>query len=185
MTYPAYPKTPRLEKPMVVTEKIDGTNALVQIVHIDDVLVEHVDKVVARTDTHYMFAGSRKRYITPDDDNFGFAGWVQANAHGLFELGEGRHYGEWWGTGIQRGYGLDTRRWSLFDPDRYETYDGEPWDVVPVLYRGQFDTNSIETVAYELWRDGSRAAPGWDRPEGVVAWHVQARQPFKLLIDKD
>ena len=185
--YPAYPKTPRLDKPMIVTEKIDGTNALLDIVHQDDVIVENVPKIVAQHGELCLFAGSRKRYVVPGDDNFGFASWVADHADDLAgQLGEGRHYGEWWGRGIQRGYGLDERRFSLFAVDRYPNLDpAGPAGLVPELYRGPFDTDEIAASLHVLLATGSRAAVGWDRPEGVVAYHTAARQPFKLTHDKD
>ena len=31
----------------------------------------------------------------------------------------GRHFGEWWGSGIQRGYGLDEKTFSLFNAYRW------------------------------------------------------------------
>src|SRR5690606_40023600 len=67
---------------------------------------------------------SRKRLITPTADNFGFARWAFERAEILApSLGEGLHYGEWWGKGIQRGYGMDTRVFSLFDTSRWSGED--------------------------------------------------------------
>ena len=113
-----FPKVPRLMRPVVVTEKIDGTNASVCV---------YPDGTVR--------AGSRKRWITPEDDNFGFAAWVRDHAEELRGLGEGHHFGEWWGRGIQRGYGLQTRRFSLFNVDRWNADNPPPacCHVVPVL----------------------------------------------------
>lgn len=59
-----WPKTPRLYRDVAITEKIDGTNAAI-----------HVDGESGR-----VAAQSRRRLITPDDDNYGFAGWVRRNA---------------------------------------------------------------------------------------------------------
>jgi hypothetical protein len=87
---------------MIVTEKLDGTNAQVHI-----------------TDDGRIFAGSRNRWITPDADNFGFARWVAEHEEELRALGPGSHYGEWWGSGIQRRYGLDEKRFSLFNVGRW------------------------------------------------------------------
>lgn len=101
MEFKAFPKLQRLSGPAFVTEKIDGTNACV-----------HVD-----AETWVVTAQSRTRVITPGkNDNFGFAAWVQSNYYALADLlGPGYHYGEWWGQGIQRGYGLKERRFSLFN----------------------------------------------------------------------
>ena len=47
--------------------------------------------------------GSRNRWITPEDDNYGFSRWAHEHKDELLTLGPGRHFGEWWGNGIQRG----------------------------------------------------------------------------------
>lgn len=183
--FPTYPRTPRLDKPMIVTEKIDGTNSTVAIYHQDDVTVEVADYIVGQHGDLCVFAGSRRRWITPDADNYGFAGWVAEHAKPLAErLGQGLHRGEWWGHRIQRGYGQDRKRWSLFRVDRYVTQPDGLWDVVPVITEREFNTASVKAAARWLADNGSLAAPGWDRPEGVVAYHTGAGQPFKYLIDK-
>ena len=53
---------------------------------------------------------------------FGFARWVETNRERLITLlGPGLHFGEWWGSGIQRGYGLTKgdKRFSLFNVERH------------------------------------------------------------------
>src|SRR5882724_1551391 len=91
-----FPKIGRLKRDCLVTEKIDGTNAQVFIVH--DSGFEN-NEAVAKVDNHYIYAGSRSRWLQPGKttDNFGFAGWVNDNAAELVKLGPGRHFGEWWG----------------------------------------------------------------------------------------
>lgn len=163
-----FPKMPRLSREIIVTEKIDGTNAQVHI-----------------TDDGRVLAGSRTRWITPENDNFGFAAWVEANRDALLALGAGSHFGEWWGAGIQRRYGLDHRRFSLFNVDRWGESRPACCDVVPVLYRGPFDTFEIDTALAKLAALGSVAAPGFMRPEGVVVYHVAGRVGFKKTIEKD
>lgn len=166
----AFEKIPRLVREVVVTEKIDGTNAQVFIGE---------DGVV--------LAGSRNRWITPEDDNFGFARWVKDNEEELKTgLGIGAHYGEWWGAGIQRRYGLAEKRFSLFNVARWiEGARPACCHVVPVLYRGPFDTVAIDSVVASLAQTGSRAAPGFMKPEGVVIFHTAARVLFKRTIEKD
>ena len=169
-----YGKTPRLFRDVIVTEKIDGTNGQV-----------YVDP------DGNVFAGSRKRWVVPGDDNFGFAAWVYDHADLLADaLGEGRHWGEWWGHGIQRGYGLDKgdKRFSLFAPDRYEPdriAGIRGLSTVPVLYRGPLTTEVVEGQLERLSRVGSLAAPGYDRPEGVIVFHTAARQVFKAMLEGD
>lgn len=189
--FEAYPKTPRLFRGVVVTEKIDGSNSCV---YIDG--------------SGFIRAGSRNRWITPTDDNYGFAAWVDTNRLDLLTLGPGRHFGEWWGGGIQRGYGLHKhdKRFSLFNvarwadgavtQDRWEKGKlipgGQPLPprpaccgVVPVLYQGPFCTQEIEQVVADLRRGGSLAVPGYMKPEGVIVFHTAANCAFKVLLEND
>ncbi len=175
MTYPAFPSIPRLMRSVVVTEKIDGTNALISI-----------------SDDGVVRAGSRNRWITPQDDNAGFAQWAEEHAQELLSLGTGEHYGEWWGQGIQRRYGLKEKRFSLFNTGRWgvggKDADKKPdcCHVVPVLATlDVFDTGLIANVANLLKVQGSVAAPGFMDPEGIVVWHEKARATFKYTLDGD
>lgn len=183
-----FAKMARLSRNVIVTEKIDGTNAQIFI-----------------GDDGAVLAGSRTRWITPENDNFGFARWVEENKEQLRQLGAGRHFGEWWGAGIQRGYGIDGRQFSLFnvqrwalhgtEPDTYETSDPrltkkqdmlpECCSLVPVLYRGVFDTSAIDECLQLLKVNGSIAAPGFHKPEGVVVFHIAGNVGFKKTIEKD
>lgn len=177
-TFVEFSKIPRLSREMIVTEKIDGTNACVYI-----------------TDEGHMFAGSRTRWITPVDDNFGFAKWVLEHNDELMLLGPGRHFGEWWGPGIQRGYGLKEKKFSLFNVSRWVLHGETPGEkqgvlppcvgLVPVLYRGEFNTDMIESVLIDLRIRGSMASPGFMRPEGVVVYHVAGGYLFKKTLEKD
>jgi hypothetical protein len=67
-----------------------------------------------------LYAGSRSRWLTPEADNFGFAAWVKEHAVEFRALGPGRHFGEWWGRGINRGYGQLIRWFSLFNVSRWD-----------------------------------------------------------------
>lgn len=171
-----WPKTPRLKRSIVITEKIDGTNACI---YVND-------------DQTFVGAQSRNRIVTPDNDNAGFARWVYANAGALADtLGPGYHYGEWWGSGIQRAYGLKNgdKRFSLFNADRWQSHADElaavdSLGVVPVLYRGDFTTNAVDDTVAELAESGSRVAD-FDQPEGVIVYLPAARQGFKVLIEND
>lgn len=165
-----FPKIGRLRRSIIVTEKIDGTNASVYVPEDDGPLL----------------AGSRNRWITPEADNFGFAAWVRDNAEGLRTLGPGLHFGEWWGQGIQRRYDQDRKRFSLFNVDRWADERPECCDVVPVLARfGEFSTEIITKTMRVLEECGSAAAPGFMRPEGLVVFHPQSRQSFKWTFEKD
>ena|SRR5690242_18763835 len=167
-----WPKIARLNRDITITEKIDGTNAAV-------VISEDLSVV----------AQSRTRIITPADDNFGFARWVAEHAGTLASLlGPGRHFGEWWGQGIQRKYGLDHKRFSLFNTARYgETDFSELPNVatVPVLYQGPFSPHAIDDALDLLDQLGSVAAPGFFDPEGIVVFHSAAQQMFKVTLKGD
>lgn len=165
-----FPSIARLSREIIVSEKLDGTNAQIYI-----------------TDDGQMFVGSRSRWITPEDDNYGFARWAEAHKDELIVgLGPGAHFGEYWGQGIQRKYGLTEKRFSLFNTTRW-TDDVRPacCHVVPVLYTGPFDTAMIDVVLGDLEKYGSRAAPGFMQPEGIVIYHEKARVSFKKTIGDD
>jgi hypothetical protein len=160
----------RLSRNCVISEKIDGTNA--QVCVLDDGRV---------------LAGSRTRWITPEDDNMGFARWVAEHEEELRTgLGVGKHYGEWWGAGIQRRYGLAEKRFSLFNSGRW-TDDVRPkcCHVVPVLFSGIFTSTAVDEALAKLAREGSAAAPGFMKPEGVVVYVVAARKLFKKTLEGD
>jgi len=197
-----FPKMARLSREAIITEKIDGTNAQLCIEQHDgtpDPLALIVKDGLA------MYAGSRTRWITPQADNFGFAAWAKEHGEELLAIGPGRHFGEWWGSGIQRGYGLKDRRFSLFNvqrwclhgqtPQRIQT--GDPRQVkmqdvlppcvglVPLLWRGEFRTSSTLRALDILKERGSEAAPGFMDPEGIVVYHVAAGVGFKKTIKND
>jgi hypothetical protein len=167
-----FPKIPRLRRELVVTEKIDGTNAIVYVGPEGQVQ-----------------AGSRSRWITPEADNFGFAKWVAEHVDELKMLGPGYHYGEWYGSGIQRGYGLlnGDKRFALFNVDRWR--DGRAprpacCGVVPVL--GQGTGEDVVEAALERLRDeGSVVVPGFKKPEGVVVYHRASQSLYKVTLDND
>jgi hypothetical protein len=197
MEFVPFPKVPRLKRDCVITEKIDGTNAQINITAIDlgALRTAQFDSTVLHTwsdDTflYEMRAGSRTRWIVPGDDNYGFAGWVKQNAEELTKLGEGSHFGEWWGAGIQRRYGLtgSDKRFSLFNVHRWENeLSGRPacCSVVPVLYRGEFTTDASDMALAMLEFVGSRAAPGFMDPEGIIVFHAASRTMFKRTVKKD
>ena len=115
MEFIKFPKLPRLSRDMVITEKIDGTNAQICI---SDSGLE-------------LKAGSCNRWVIPGDDNAGFAKWCEENRTELLRLGHGRHFGEWWGQGIQRKYGLSEKRFSLFNVSRWADDRPKCCHVVP------------------------------------------------------
>lgn len=164
-----FPSISRLSRDIVITEKIDGTNAQITI-----------------TEDGEFLTGSRKRWITPEDDNYGFAKWAQDNKKDLLQLGVGSHFGEWWGAGIQRKYGLSEKRFSLFNTGRWnEETKPECCHVVPILYKGEFSTDTISFMLLTLKGNGSPAAPGFMEPEGIVIYHKHSNTLFKKTIKND
>lgn len=188
MEFEKFGKIPRFNRKVVVTEKIDGTNAQI---YIDE--------------NGEMFVGSSKRWITPTDDNYSFAQWCEDNKPELLKLGHGRHYGEWWGKGIQRNYGLEERRFSMFNtrrwclcgqiPKKIENADPRIEKIqdilptcvglIPVLWEGLFEYLNIDFILDTLKACGSLAAPGFMKPEGIVIYHVAGNLLFKKTIEKD
>jgi hypothetical protein len=143
--FTSFGKISRLSRDIVITEKIDGTNAQIFI----DLM------------TGEFLVGSRTRWITPENDNAGFARWAYAHKDELIEgLGDGHHFGEWWGQGIQRGYGLKEKRFSLFNVAKWSDESTRPacCGVVPTLYTGIFDTIAINGpgrycyLSHCIWR---------------------------------
>jgi hypothetical protein len=172
MEFVEFPKMARLSREIVITEKIDGTNASITI-----------------TEDGQFLTGSRTRWITPMDDNHQFAAWALMHKDELMKLGVGTHFGEWWGSGIQRGYGLPKgeKRFSLFNTHRWSDDAVRPacCHVVPVLYRGDFDMGHVKGRLDALEVGGSVAAPGFMNPEGIVIFHTAANFCFKKTIHKD
>lgn len=206
--FQSFGKIGRLNRDIVVTEKIDGTNAAVGIrLHsidvtnlneftlpndmVDCTLVDLGGREVNQMVNYaVVYAQSRTRVIHPKMDNHGFARWVWENAEALVaNLGEGLHFGEWWGSGINRGYGLPKgeKRFSLFNTKRWGdlAFTVPGLEVVPELYRGPFTTDAINACMDELRVNGSHAAPGYDRPEGVVIYHTAANVMFKATLEND
>ena len=185
-----FPKIARYSREVIVTEKIDGTNGCIWLGEAGEFKV-----------------GSRTQWITPEKDNHGFARWAYDHESELHELGPGRHFGEWWGSGIQRGYGLPKgeKRFSLFNVIRWCLHGktpqlipcGDPRIVkiqdvlpscvglVPVLWRGNFDSLDAGCIARNLALDGSSAFPGFMNPEGIVVFHIAGNVGFKKTIMKD
>ena len=244
LPFEKFNKIPRLSRDIIITEKIDGTNAQIFIcsdIYLNEYSLNNSDlegirfperfevddeirkfmgkhclysKIVDNKYLH-VFAGSRRKGwldTSSEGDNFGFAKWVQANAEELIKLGEGRHYGEWYGKGIQRGYELDEKRFALFNVGRWvkkrkltqlqmDIEDQRPeWqqkleekrefcpdccEVVPVLYEGLFDTNIIDHYITGLKINGSDVVPGFMNPEGIVIYHTASGQLFKKTIKDD
>ena len=183
-----FPKIVRLSRQAIITEKIDGTNGCIFFGEDGEFLT-----------------GSRSRWITPEADNYGFSKWAHEHKDELMQLGPGRHFGEWWGCGIQRKYGITEKRFSLFNVLRWCLHGQTPAQIptgdpriilmqdvlpecvrlVPELWRGPFTTIAVNECLNRLILQGSMAAPGFMKPEGVVVFHVAGGFAFKKTIEKD
>jgi hypothetical protein len=167
-----FPKIARYSREVIVTKKIDGANGCIGIG------ADGTFKV-----------GSRNGWLdAATGDNMGFGLWAHTHKDELMQLGPGRHFGEWWGSGIQRGYGLPTgeKRFSLFNVARWQSNRPAYCDVVPMIGRWDgLDALDVREVMAELWRSGSKAAPGFMRPEGIVIFHTEGNVGFKKTFEKD
>jgi hypothetical protein len=57
--------------------------------------------------------------------------------------------------------------------------------LVPELYRGEFNTNSIDYIFEQFKVLGSSASPGFMNPEGIIIFHTAANVGFKRTIEHD
>ena len=164
--FKAFEKIPR-ENPfnVTVTEKINGTNACIVI-----------------QDGEIVGVQSRKRFITPEDDNYGFATWVDQNREQLLTMGDGYHYGEWAGLGIQKNpHNLPEKKLFLFNTFRWNPNNPnlpECCDVVPVLYEGTLYLDTIPRLLDEL-KDNAKEN---EDPEGIVVYYHAFRKYTKHTI---
>lgn len=168
ITFEPFPKLSRISRSVIITEKLDGTNAQVIV-----------------TNDGRVGAASRNRLIRVGDDNYGFAAWVEENKDELVKLGPGRHFGEWYGKGIQRGYGLANRRFALFNTGRWSTDRPACCDVVPVLKVTDQGFVNVDEVMHDLWSGGSVAVPGYRNPEGIVLFHTASGTLYKKTFEHD
>ncbi len=204
LEFQEFEKIARLNREVIVTEKIDGTNGQVHIRPAEGTEFEmgYDTQIEVGGIPHYIRAGSRNRWVLHlgSDDNNGFGRWVYQHAHELAALGAGVHFGEWWGAGIQRKYGLSEKRWSLFNVGRWVRDGGEGnrdplgekqvyapmcCHVVPVLAVGVGTDEPVNRALDLLRRGGSIASPGFMKPEGIVAFHTHSRSLFKVTLERD
>jgi hypothetical protein len=177
--FKGFRKIPRLSRNIIISEKIDGTNGLI---YIDENL--------------NVFPGSRKQWLTIKTDNHGFAAWIEVNKEELKKLGTGYHYGEFWGKGINRGYNIQEKRFSLFNVKRWvkdkniplkekQLYCPDCCHIVPILYEGIFSEMEIQACLNNLEDYGSKVSPGFMNPEGIIIYHIAGNLYFKKTIKND
>lgn len=178
MKYPSFNKIERLENIYcIISEKIDGTNGLIEI---------NYDSVKF---------GSKNRYLESHEDNAGFMNFYSYHKNIFIntakELNEKEieisgetltkyeeiypiHiYGEWFGKGIQRGYGLDKKFFMPFNPEYAELLIEHevPHIVRPyILYEGKFSEKVATSSMHFLKEEGSYVIPKYMKPEGIVIY---------------
>ena len=178
--FQAFPKIPRGSdgEQITITEKLDGTNACIQ--------VSVVNVLPANTfELQVVGVQSRKRMIDPGDDNYGFANWVYENEQELAaKLGEGYHFGEWYGAGIQKNpHNKDSKRLALFNSERWQ--DGrqprpEGVECVPILYEGNWNPDVIGQCMDDLRLN---AVHQQYVAEGIVVWYHKTRRYEKYTFN--
>lgn len=164
----SFPKIPRGNPfEVTITEKINGTNGCIII-----------------KDNKIAGVQSRNRLITPDDDNYKFAQWVSDNTEELLKLGEGYHYGEWAGPGIQKNpHQLNDKTFLLFNTFRWkDNLNGLPdgCSMVPILFEGTITPTTIhELLDYlkETYKYTDIV------PEGLVVYYHLFRKYTKHTIE--
>ncbi len=192
--FQSWPKTSRFFRDIVITEKIDGTNAAVGIQRVESPEIGDLNVLAYAQvgDNWYaVYAQSRNKLIKLGQDNAGFAGWVSTHAEELVTfLGEGLHFGEWWGSGIQRNYGLTKgeKHFSLFNTHRFADIEAESSHLLrcaPILYQGPMVEKQITNALEYLVDNGSVAAPGFVNPEGICVYHSSSRLVQKVTLDNN
>lgn len=153
-----------------ITEKMDGANVAV--------IIQNGEVVGCQ---------SRKHLITIDDDNYGFAQWVFDNRDELTKLGDGHHFGEWCGPGIQKNpHCFDEKRFYLFNTYRWR--DGRQprptcCHVVPILFEGVLESDTIECTMTALREYYATAVP-YGKPEGVICYNHSSQTYTKHTYKK-
>ena len=187
-SYPSFSSIERLENIYcVISEKIDGTNGLIEIQNKAN---------NSNTGSMIVKFGSRNRYISFSDDNAGFANFFRHYEKKFKNMAKEiiassynedsqtdeiptenyplRIYGEWFGKGIQRGYGLDDKYFMPFSSFYAEHMikAGIPNIMMPnIMYTGKFSLEVVDNCMNCL-TSGSfhNLITNYDNPEGIVIY---------------
>lgn len=176
--YNSFPSIERLENIYcIISEKIDGTNGLIEI-----------------NETNVRF-GSRNRYISFSDDNAGFANFFKDYEARFKDAAKDittdesyplRIYGEWFGRGIQRGYGLKDKffmPFSFFYGEKLIEYQ-VPNVIAPnIMYTGKFSMEVVSACMQQLKLNGSGIVKGYKQPEGIVIFFPKYNFRLKETFD--
>ena len=178
VNYNSFPSIERLENIYcIISEKIDGTNGLIEI-----------------NETNVRF-GSRNRYVFFNDDNAGFANFFRDYEARFKDAAKDiitdesyplRIYGEWFGCGIQRNYGLKDKffmPFHLFYSKKLIEYQ-IPNIVTPnIMYAGKFSIEVVDACMQQLKLDGSGVVKNYKQPEGIVIFFPKYNFRLKETFD--
>ena len=155
------------ERALLSQKKIDGTNACIQIKDGEIIGIQSRNKAIAPA----ALTGDK------GSDNMGFAAWVLENEDDLVQLGDGHHFGEWAGPGIQKNpHNLEEKTFFLFNTFRWnENNPNKPscCSVVPVLYTGEFNDYCIRDAMQGLWEQETAKQ---NIPEGVIVYFHKTKR---------
>jgi hypothetical protein len=119
--------------------KLHGTNSAIQIASDGSITCQ-----------------SRTRLITPEDDNDGFARWVKTQEYEWAAFGDIIFYGEWCGSGIQKGVAISQigkRIFAIFAARNLDSSDS--LIVEPEALHALIDTAGLTDVYVLPWYDKS------------------------------
>lgn len=183
MEFKSFPDVKQIGKAAItITQKLHGTNAQIVVTRIyPEADLISTEETVPKYEVR---AGSRNRWLTVDDDNFGFAKYVEENKQSIIELlGEGTWYGEWVGPGINSSEGLKEKTFAIFNIARIEDKPLPPRMIgVPLLYKGEFSSEAIQEAFDTLREKGSALVPGYMSPEGIVVHLLGTDLRFKKVF---
>ena len=173
--FEAWPKIPRaILGDCVMTNKMDGTNACVII---------EGGVIVGVQSRKRMLNVGKDPETKQERDNYGFASHVVHNKETFLALGEGRHYGEWAGEGIQKNpHDLTGKQFFLFNTLRWGVHNPPPKgiQVVEVLHHGEYTRQTVDDVMNDLL-DRS-VTEGW-KAEGIVVYFPKIKAMEKHTFE--
>lgn len=153
-------------------EPIYKDNELPTLVAKGTVKIHGTNASVCYNDIDGLWAQSKKKIITPEEDNAGFAFFVQSNIDvfmGLFENVFSNYiidlsvetitiYGEWAGCGIQKNVGVSKLNKSFYifgikitpENDEYPSYWLSSKDIFLTNHDNIFEINDFTTFRIEI-----------------------------------
>lgn len=145
---------------IIISEKMDGTNGCF--------IIKNGEVVGCQ---------SRNRLLSINDDNMGFAKWVDQNKNTLKIFPDGYYYGEWCGPGIQKNpHNLDEKTFFMFPTGVTKFLDPlknllptSTLKFVNILYSGVYTSTIVDKTMSELAANAKRK--GY-KPEGVVIYSI-------------